>query len=121
MSAGEKVASRNLPTGVPGLDEILGGGQPEYSFNIITGAPGCGKTTLAHQVVFANATVGMRCQGLAVDMLETLEETEGSLPLRWVPSVEVPDVVRDVLGISQVLQPVHTHIFEGNSRRQLLA
>ena len=47
---------RRLPTGVPGLDEILGGGLPEYSFNIIAGAPGCGKTTLAHQIVFANAT-----------------------------------------------------------------
>ena len=41
---------------MPGLDEILGGGIPEFSFNIIAGAPGCGKTTLAHQIVFANAT-----------------------------------------------------------------
>jgi len=45
-----------LPTGVPGFDEILGGGLPEYSFNIIAGAPGSGKTTLAHQIMFANAT-----------------------------------------------------------------
>jgi circadian clock protein KaiC len=44
-----------IPTGVPGLDEILGGGLPEYSFNIIAGAPGSGKTTLAHQIMFANA------------------------------------------------------------------
>ena len=56
MSAEDRVAIRKLPTGVPGLDEILGGGLPEYSFNIIAGAPGGGKTTLAHQVVFANAT-----------------------------------------------------------------
>ena len=41
---------------MPGLDEILGGGLPEFSFNIIAGAPGGGKTTLAHQIVFANAT-----------------------------------------------------------------
>ena len=47
---------RRLPTGVPGLDEILGGGLPEYSFNIIAGAPGSGKTTLAHQIMFANAS-----------------------------------------------------------------
>lgn len=53
---GDKVTIRRIPTGVPGLDEILGGGLPEYSFNIIAGAPGCGKTTLAHQIVFANAT-----------------------------------------------------------------
>jgi len=51
-----RVIIRQLPTGVPGLDEILGGGLPEYSFNIIAGAPGSGKTTLAHQVMFANAT-----------------------------------------------------------------
>jgi circadian clock protein KaiC len=51
-----KVTIRQLPTGIRGLDEILGGGLPEYSFNIIAGTPGCGKTTLAHQFVFANAT-----------------------------------------------------------------
>ncbi len=48
MSAEDRVTIRKLPTGVPGLDEILGGGLPEYSFNIIAGAPRCGKTTLAH-------------------------------------------------------------------------
>jgi circadian clock protein KaiC len=52
----ERVEIRRLPTGVRGLDEILGGGLPEYSFNIIAGAPGCGKTTLTHQIMFANAT-----------------------------------------------------------------
>src|SRR5688572_8034522 len=51
-----KVKIHRLPTGARGLDEILGGGIPEFSFNIIAGAPGCGKTTLAHQIAFANAT-----------------------------------------------------------------
>ena len=57
MTERTKVAIKKLPTGVPGLDAILGGGLPEYSFNIIAGTPGCGKTTLAHQIAFANATV----------------------------------------------------------------
>lgn len=52
----DRVTIRRLPTGVPGLDEILSGGLPEYSFNIIAGNPGGGKTTLAHQIMFANAT-----------------------------------------------------------------
>jgi circadian clock protein KaiC len=51
-----KVTIRKLPTGVRGLDDILGGGIPEFSLNIIAGTPGCGKTTLAHQIAFANAT-----------------------------------------------------------------
>ncbi len=51
-----KVVIKKIPTGIRGLDEILGGGIPEFSFNIIAGTPGCGKTTMAHQILFANAT-----------------------------------------------------------------
>ena len=62
-----------LPTGVPGLDEILGGGLPEFSFNIIAGSPGCGKTTMAHQFVFANATPERPAHGLyRLDLLRTI-------------------------------------------------
>ena len=56
MNPQDKVTIQKLPTGVPGLDEIVGGGLPEFSFNIIAGAPGSGNTTLAHQFMFANAT-----------------------------------------------------------------
>jgi circadian clock protein KaiC len=52
----DRVAIRKLPTGVPGLDQILGGGLPEFSFNVIAGAPGSGKTTLAQQVMFTLAS-----------------------------------------------------------------
>ena len=47
---------RNVATGVPGLDAVLGGGLCEFSFNLIAGAPGAGKTTLVQQIFFANAT-----------------------------------------------------------------
>ena len=50
------VTINRLATGVPGLDEVLGGGLPEFSFNLLAGPPGCGKTTLAHQMMFALAT-----------------------------------------------------------------
>jgi len=52
----DKAIINRLRTGVPGLDEVLGGGLPEFSFNVIAGTPGCGKTTLAHQMMFALAT-----------------------------------------------------------------
>ena len=55
MTSGKATINR-LKTGVPGFDEVLGGGLPEFSFNVIAGTPGCGKTTLAHQVMFALAT-----------------------------------------------------------------
>jgi circadian clock protein KaiC len=47
---------RLLDTGVPGLNAVIGGGLPEYSFNLIAGGPGAGKTTLAQQIVFGCAT-----------------------------------------------------------------
>ena len=55
MSDENKVVIRRLCTGVPGLDALLGGGLAEFSFNIIAGSPGSGKTTLAHQLLFALA------------------------------------------------------------------
>jgi circadian clock protein KaiC len=56
MSAQQRVSLQLLPTGVPGFDTVLGGGLPEFSFNLITGTPGAGKTTLAHQIMFTNAS-----------------------------------------------------------------
>lgn len=55
-SAPSRVPFALLKTGVPGLDEVLGGGLPAMSFNLIGGGPGSGKTTLAMQLLFNNAT-----------------------------------------------------------------
>jgi len=52
----KRVVINKLATGIPGLDDVLGGGLPEFSFNLIAGGPGGGKTTLAHQIMFATAT-----------------------------------------------------------------
>lgn len=52
----DKVQIGCHPTGVPGLDVLLGGGLSEFSFNVISGAPGTGKTTLAHQIMFSQAS-----------------------------------------------------------------
>lgn len=46
----------SLPTGAEGLDLVLGGGLPSGSLIIVAGPPGSGKTILAQQICFANAT-----------------------------------------------------------------
>ena len=51
----DKVRLGLLSTGIPGLDIVLGGGLTEFSFTLLAGAPGSGKTTLAHQIMFALA------------------------------------------------------------------
>jgi circadian clock protein KaiC len=46
-----------IKTGCAGLDEVLYGGIPTNTISVIMGAPGTGKTILAEQIAFANATV----------------------------------------------------------------
>ncbi|MEP6609716.1 MAG: ATPase domain-containing protein [Burkholderiaceae bacterium] len=60
LEMSDKALIRRLKTGIPGLDALLGGGLPEFSFNLIGGNPGSGKTTLAHQLMFALAETDRR-------------------------------------------------------------
>jgi circadian clock protein KaiC len=48
--------SARLASGSPRLDAILDGGLPEHAITLLIGLPGSGKTVLAQQYVFANAT-----------------------------------------------------------------
>jgi circadian clock protein KaiC len=48
--------SERLPSGHLRLDGVLGGGLPANAINMVIGLPGTGKTILAQQYVFANAT-----------------------------------------------------------------
>ena len=55
-----KVEIQLLATGIPGFDDLLGGGVPEFSFNLLAGTPGSGKTTMAHQIMFSLASPARR-------------------------------------------------------------
>ena len=72
MKADHAPASK-ARTGVPGLDDVLGGGfLPGHVF-LIEGNPGTGKTTIALRFLLEGATEGERCLYIA------LSETEREL------------------------------------------
>jgi CubicO group peptidase (beta-lactamase class C family) len=50
-------------------------------------------------VVMANGTAGMRGERLAVELLEAVEEAEGTIPLPWKPAGDVPPAVREIVGV----------------------
>src|SRR5947209_8265212 len=59
-------------TGIPGFDNLLGGGLPSNRLYVVEGDPGAGKTTLALQFLLEAVRQGQPC--LYVTLSETLEE-----------------------------------------------
>ena len=50
-------------------------------------------------VVMANATSGLRCGPMPVELLEAVEECEGTVPRPWTPAPDVPPLVQEILGL----------------------
>jgi circadian clock protein KaiC len=57
MSASDSTTVR-VPTGIAGLDEMLGGGFPAGHVVLVTGLPGTGKTCLALQFLLSGTAAG---------------------------------------------------------------
>src|SRR3712207_9247010 len=55
----ERADAPLLPTAVPGLDTVLGGGLPCGAQGVIIGPSGAGKTVLAGENAFAAAPAGV--------------------------------------------------------------
>src|ERR1700712_793901 len=70
MSEAKK--NERIATGVPGLDEVLGGGLPRHRVYMVQGSPGTGKTTMALQLLLEGERRGER--GLYVTLSESREE-----------------------------------------------
>ena len=96
MTAPEQSIIRNIGSGVPGLDTILGGGLCEYSFNLIAGAPGVGKTTLVQQTLFANATPERPALYFTVMGEPTIKMIRYQRQFRFFDPARVPSSVRFV-------------------------
>lgn len=52
----KKASEERAKTGVPGMDEIIGGGLPKGSLTLLTGTAGTGKTVFGTQFAFNGAT-----------------------------------------------------------------
>ena len=61
------------PTGIPGVDEITGGGLPEGRPTLVCGAAGCGKTLFAMEFL-VNGAIEYGEPGVFVAFEENAEE-----------------------------------------------
>ncbi|MDQ7744416.1 ATPase domain-containing protein [Hydrogenophaga pseudoflava] len=64
-----------IQTGVPGLDDVLGGGLTKGRLYLVEGSPGTGKTTIALQYLMEGVRLGERV--LYVTLSETETELQG--------------------------------------------
>lgn len=137
---------RLIPTGVPGLDEVLRGGFQEHGFLLVQGGPGSGKTTLALQSILARAAAGERCMyisltetrrdlqltclahGWTFDPVILCDLTRSDANLAREPEtsvfhpgdVELGEVMRTVTDEIDRIEPTHV-VFDGVSELRLLA
>lgn len=74
MKKKEAAGNNKCATGIPGLDDVLGGGLPCRRIFLVQGAPGSGKTTLALQFLLTGAQAGEKV--LYISLSETRDEVE---------------------------------------------
>ncbi len=81
MATEEYTISR-LRTRVAGLDDLLAGGLPENSQNLVAGTLSSGKTLLAFEILYRNAMAGIPCSFITIDQTvkDVLREVTGAMP-----------------------------------------
>jgi circadian clock protein KaiC len=118
----DRVPIVQLDTGVPGLNEVLGGGLPEFSFNLLAGGPGAGKTTLVQQICFALATPERPALYITVlgepplKLLRYQQQFTFFDPAKINSSLRFLSIAPDVLeaGIGKVLDMIVTEVEAAN-------
>ncbi len=121
-----KVGSERLETGVPGLDELIGGGLIQGSMTFVAGSAGIGKSTLGMQFLLEGAKV--KDGGLFVSLEESPEQLRGmarslGLPLEAALEnglVEIVHLARERLRPHQVLAMLADKIGQRKTRRLVL-
>jgi circadian clock protein KaiC len=114
-----------IPTGVPGLDYVLGGGFLREGFYLLQGDPGSGKTTVALQFLMEGARDGRR--GLYITLTETRKDLERACRSHgWsLDTIEVSDLTRSDFNLSGgegqyvIFHPSEVEL--GETTRQILA
>jgi len=119
MSGSEKVRPR-VATGVPGLDDMVGGGFPAGHVVLVTGLPGTGKTCFGLQFLMAGANAGEK------GVFLSLEEDVGPLlesarQFRWPVDTAVSGGMLKVLRIDPKETRQSLHRIQGELGKELTA
>jgi circadian clock protein KaiC len=114
---GTLYAPKFVPTGVPGLDDVLKGGYLREGFYLIQGDPGSGKTTVALQYALARVKAGEPI--LYITLTESRRDLEmACLSHGWsLAGIEVCDLTKTAINLigepeASVFHPSETELGE---------
>ncbi len=90
-SAASPAALERLPSGIPGLDTVLGGGFFRSGVYIVHGMPGSGKTIFANQLCYAHVGGGGRAVYVTLLAESHARMLQHIRPLRFFDEGAIPD------------------------------
>ena len=104
MASGRhKLDLERLPTGIPGLDDILRGGFLKGGVYIVQGSPGAGKTIFANQFCFNHVIGGGRAAYVTLLAESHTRMLQHLRPMSFFDEAVIPDSLYYVSGF-QVLE-----------------
>jgi KaiC/GvpD/RAD55 family RecA-like ATPase len=123
-------AIERMPTGIPGLDDLMEGGLPRGRITLVTGAAGSGKTTLGMQFLWSGATEHAEA-GAYVTLEEEAEDLRAEMGRYGWDLARLEEEKRfciiqspvpfEVAGVSvsldQLLDAIHAQVVSIDARR----
>lgn len=119
MSESE-AARTKVPTGIDGLDEMLGGGFPAGHVVLVTGLPGTGKTCLGLQYLLAGAARGEKGVFLSLEE-DTPQLLESARQFRWPVDAAVEKGLLKVVRLDPRETRQSLHRVQGELGKELAA
>jgi circadian clock protein KaiC len=118
---GARVAADTTPTGIEGLDSVLGGGLPSHRIYLVQGDPGVGKTTLGMQFLLAGAEAGQKCLYIALsetrsEILAVVESHSWSLDRIDVMELSAVDQTAGLDSENTLFEPSEVELQETTRR-----
>ena len=109
-----------VPSGVPGIDTILGGGFFKGGLYIIQGTPGTGKTTLGNQICFNHVADGSRALYITLLAEYHARMLQHLSAMSFFDASKIPDQLSYISGFSILRQDGLPGLL-GLVRREILA
>ena len=120
--SGEKKFQR-VPTGIAGLDQLIGGGFPNKSITLVSGPPGGGKSIFCFQFLFEGIKNGEKCLFLTLDKkVEGILEQATQLGFNFNSAIEQNLIKFLYLNINKkfIYEKMTNEILSGDYQRIVL-